>query len=479
MDRRQPFRNQLSGLNLLQLPVAGNDSGNPRQFLENLGRLRMPQVQGTQNMSRELYRQDSRGERNRQFSDNYYDREQMASSDRGQRSLREAAESRNFDRGDYHYEDQGRLHRLMDKEISLRSLFPEEESSRHSERRGREEFDRGSYLASRNNPQSEIFRSRTENLGDYSFENDKGLKLSVIESKYGRRDNTAIPWYAQVRPNCYLLPPSDDTDVLPLGVRQPGCRSVSVGGLPTLADEFIVREIFNVCGPIEKVTFKSAQNNIKARAWQVRFSRHDSVEKAAKLNGHVLVIGDGSDRKNKIGRFNVSYDQETNDNHNLKTNTAPMLNRQRPGLKEEDRNLNLTYYNRQNVFQILDLLRHDASIVQALETMAHWFERGECNRSTVNVFHSMLNTTHSFVKRLINKRKEHEELVEKQKKQAMEQGNEIKQQCKLFLNLTLPSFPSFSSNSQSYIKSFFFKLVIFFVKLCKKIVAYDLESTSE
>ena len=446
----------------------------------------MPQVQGTQNMSRELYRQDSRGERIRQFSDNYYhDREQMASNDRGQRSFREAAESRNFDRGDYRHEDRGRLHSLMDKEISPHSLFPEVESSRHSERHGREDFDRGSYLASRNNSQSEIFRSRTENLGDNSFENGKGLRLSVIESKYGRRDNTAIPWYAQLRPNCYLLPPSDDTDVLPVGVRQPGCRSVSVAGLPMLADEFIVREVFNVCGPIEKITFKSAQNNIKARAWQVRFFKHDSVEKAVKFNGHLLVIGDGSDRKNKTGRIHVSYDQETNDNHNLKANTV--MNRQRPGQKEEDRNLNLMYYNRQNVFQILDFVRRDTSIVQSLETMAHWFERGECNRSTVNVFHSMLNTTHSFVKRLINKRKEHEEQVEKQKKQAMEKANEIKQQCKLFLNLTLPSFP-FPSNSPSYVKSCcccFFQITVvdimslavrsFCVKLCNKIAVMILK----
>ena len=432
MNRRQPFGNNLTGLNLLQLPVAGNDLGNPRQFLENLGRLRMPQMQGTQNMNRELYRSDGQGERNRQFSDNYYDREQMASGDRGQRSMREPAESRNFDRGDYRHEDRGRIHGLMDKKIPLHSLFPAEmESSRYGERRGREEFDRGNHLASKNNSQSAVFRSHTENLGDSSFEKGKGMKLSATESKYGRRDNTAIPWYAQLRPNCYLLPPSDDTDVLPLSVRQPGCRSVSVGGLPVLADEFIVREVFNVCGPIEKITFKS---NVKARTWQVRFSKHESVEKAVKFNGHTLVIGDGRERKTKISCINVNYEQETNNDNNLKTNT--MMNTQKPGQKEEDSNLNLMYYNRQNVFQILDLLRHDNSIVQALETMAHWFERGECNRATVNVFHSMLNTTHSFVKRLINKRKEHVEQVEKQKKQAMEQANEIKQQCKLYLNLT-------------------------------------------
>lgn len=39
----------------------------------------------------------------------------------------------------------------MDKEILLRFLFFEEEFLRYSERRGREEFDRGSYFVLRNN----------------------------------------------------------------------------------------------------------------------------------------------------------------------------------------------------------------------------------------------------------------------------------------------------------------------------------------
>lgn len=448
MDRRQPFGNNLTGLNLLQLPMAVNDLGNPQQFLENLRGLRMPQMQGTQNTNRELYRQDSRGERNRQLSDNYYDREQMASSDRGQRSFREPAENRNLDRGDYPHEDRGRIHGLMDKEISLDFLFPEMESSRHSERHGREEFERGSYHASKNNSQSAIFRSRSESLVDNSFEKGKGLKLSPAESRYGRRDNTALPWYAQLRPNCYLVPPLDDAHVLPLSDRQHGCRTIFVGGLPMLADEFIVREIFNVCGPIEKITFKNARKNIKARACQVRFYKHDSVEKAVKFNGHILVIGDGSDKKTKISRINVNYDQETNDGNKLKTNTV--MNTQKPSQKGGERNLNLTYYNRQNAFQILDLLRHDTSIVESLETMAHWFERGECNRSTGNVFHSMLNATHSFVKRLINKRKEHEQQVEKQKKQAMERANEIKQQCKLYVNLVFHYFQQTHQGITSY-----------------------------
>lgn len=393
MDRRQPFSSKPVGINLLQLPVLGNALGNPRQFLNNLRGLGMPQAQGQQNINRERYGQDDRGERMR-FSDNYYEREQMASSDRGPRILREPHDSRNLDRDDYYHEERGRIHGLMDKEI----LFPEIDPSRHNER-----------YASKTNPQS-------------SFDEDQGLKL---ENMYGKRDNTAIPWNAQLRPNCFLVPPLDDTNVLPLGDPQPGSCTVFVGGLPWLTDEFILREIFNVCGPIKNITFKNTRKTMHVRYCQVAFYKHDSVEKAVTFNGHVLVIRDGRDRKTKIGRIRVNYDQETTSNKKANVTTQKLTQ------KEEEKDLESTFYNRKNAFQLLDLLRHDTSIVESLEVIAHWFEKGECNPYTVNVFHTVLSTIHSFVKRLIAKRKEHEQHMERQKKQATDKANEIKQQCKL------------------------------------------------
>ena len=417
MDRRPPFGNNPTGINLLQLPIIGNALANPRQFLNNLCGVGPLQAQGQQNMNRDSFGQDNRGERMR-FSDNYYDREQMASRDRGQRSLREPHDIRMLDRGDYGSEDRRRIHGLMDKEIPVDFLFPEMESSRHTERYGKDDFDRGSYHTSKTNSQSASFRSQPDG---------KGLKFSPSEIKYGRRDNTAIPWNAQLRPNCYLVPPLDDTHVLALSEQPPGCHTVFVSGLPGLTDEVIVKEIFNVCGPIESISFKNARKNSQVKYCQVTFHIHDSVEKAVKFNGHVLVIGDGSDRKTKISRIRVNYDEATKD---IKKNVTNVVNTQKPAQKEEEQES--TYYNRKKAFQLLDLLRHDASVVESLEVLAHWFEKGECNRSTVNVFHTILSTIHSFVKRLINKRKEHERQVEKQKKQAVDKANEIKQQCKLY-----------------------------------------------
>lgn len=40
------------------------------------------------------------------------------------------------------------------------------------------------------------------------------------------------------------------------------------------------------------------------------------MDRVVKLNGYVLVIGDGSDRKIKIGRIRVDYYRELSDEDN-------------------------------------------------------------------------------------------------------------------------------------------------------------------
>ena len=75
-----------------------------------------------------------------------------------------------------------------------------------------------------------------------------------------------------------------------------------------MADEDIVREIFSVCGPIEQISLNSVRASTQVKHCQLRFV-NDSVERAVKFNGHVLVIGDGRDRKTKIGRIRVDYDK--------------------------------------------------------------------------------------------------------------------------------------------------------------------------
>ena len=136
-------------------------------------------------------------------------------------------------------------------------------------------------------------RSPVRSKGDI-----RDRQVSPSDRKYGSRNDLAVSWNAFLRRHCYLVPPLDDTNVLALSGKQPGCRAIFIGGLPSMADEDIVREIFSVCGPIEQISLKSVRASTQVKHCQLRFL-NDSVEKAVEFSGHVLVIGDGCDRKTK------------------------------------------------------------------------------------------------------------------------------------------------------------------------------------
>lgn len=111
-----------------------------------------------------------------------------------------------------------------------------------------------------------------------------------------------VPLNAVLHPNCYLVPPEDDLDVLPLNDKEPGCRSIFIRSLPRMADEFIIREIFGVFGPIENLSLKIMKNNTNVRHCHLTFSQLGDVDMAVQLNGYLLVIGDGNDTKTKVSR---------------------------------------------------------------------------------------------------------------------------------------------------------------------------------
>ena len=410
MAGQLPFLNS-SGVNLL--PLLGKPLGNPQQFLNQINSLRMPRL----NTNQESFSQESNRRQRMQFSDDHYNRKPP--DIHGDGPFREPY-NREED-NNYAGENRDRIRGLMDRPIPETFLFPEMGTDRYNERQRRDDFERQNYGASTN---------RQTPIRPSSESRDQ--EGSTRESKYGFRNDATVPWNALLRRNCYLVPPLDDTYVLALSEKQPGCRTVFIGGLPSIADEEIIREIFSVCGPIEKITMNSARANNQVKHCQVRFVQYDSLERAVKFNGHVLVIGDGNDVKTKIGRIRVDYDKLPSNNITEIDSSVPQ---KQPQSQMEEKPSSLLY-NRKEAFHVLDLIRHDQAIRESLDMVVHWFEKGECNRSTVNVFHSLLTTINSLIKRLINRRKEHEQRVEKQKQQAVETANDIKQQCKSNGNIT-------------------------------------------
>lgn len=409
MAGQQPFLNS-SGLNLF--PLFGNPLGNSQQLLNRLNALRMPQP----NINQESCSEESSRSRRMHFNE-YYDRGPL--ENRGEEMFSEPSYRLKYGQSEDErrkaVEKRDKIHGLMDRYISPDFVFPEMGPDKYSERQRGHELNRRNYGAS-------ATRQTPIQLSSQS----KHRESNAREGKYGTQNDVAVPWNAVLRRNCYLVPPLDDTYVLQLSEKQPGCRTVFINGLPKMADEDIILEIFSVCGPIEKLTVNNGGAKSQKKHCQVQFVEHGSAEKAVKFNGHVLVIGDGCDRETKIGRIRVDYSKLPVDN---KETGIKIANKQ-PHSQDEEKYVSVVY-SRKEVFHLLDLIRHDKAITESLKVLTHWFEKGECNRSTVNVFHTVLSTVHTLIKRLINRRKEYEQLVEMQKQQALERAKEIKQQCEL------------------------------------------------
>lgn len=429
MAGQLPFLSS-SGVNLL--PLLGKPLGNPQQFFNQINSLRMPRP----NTSQESFGQESNRRQRMQFSDDHYNRKPPDIHGDGpfREPYNRLRHNLSQEEDSYAGKNRERIRGLMDKEIPVDFLFPEMGTDRYKEKQRRDDFERRNYGAS---------TTRQTPLRPSSESRDQ--EGSTRESKYGFRNDATVPWNALLRRNCYLVPPLDDTYVLALSEKQPGCRTVFIGGLPSMADEDIIREIFSVCGAIEKITINSGRANNQVKHCQLRFVQYDSLERAVKFNGHVLVIGDGHDVKTKIGRIRVDYDKLPS--KDISETDSNVANKQAQSQMEE-KPLSLLY-NRKQAFHVLDLIRHDQAIKESLDLVAHWFEKGECNRSTVNVFHSLLTTVHSLIKRLINRRREHEQRVEKQKQQAVERADEIKQQCKSDVNVTESCFAKCLAVSRS------------------------------
>ena len=83
-----------------------------------------------------------------------------------------------------------------------------------------------------------------------------------------------------------------------------------------------------------------------------------------------------------------------------------MVVKEKAQLPQEKQEQDLSFeFTRTQAFRLLDLIRHDQALTELLGTLTHWFERGECNHSTVNVFQALLNTVNSLIKRLVSRRR--------------------------------------------------------------------------
>ena len=313
-------------------------------------------------------------------------------------------------------------------------------------------------------PREAFMQPRNEpHRGSWEQRHDGPRARAAMDSmSYGFMDPMQIPPGALVRPHCYLEPPPVGMYKLPQREKPQSCRTAFIGGLPDMVDEVIINEIFFVCGPIESIKInKTKRGETEKKYCHVRFLSPDSVDQALLFAGFNLVIGDGKGR-HKVGRFHVDYGQSKEDEKEYEAlERAKAKEKRQKALEESDitKSTNIVFTDHEATV-LLEKIRQETYIFSCLQVLEQWLEKGECSRKTASTFYSLLSSTHSHVKRLIKEKKEHEELVKKQKQEQLERAHRIKDQCKFS--------QCFPNNMYIYWHLIILFIVIRLVSLCDK-----------
>lgn len=73
--------------------------------------------------------------------------------------------------------------------------------------------------------------------------------------------------------------------------------------------------------------------------------------------------------------------------------------------------------------------------MKAVQVLMTWLERGDCSKKNANTFYSMIQSTNSHVRRLLNEKTQFEEELQKAKELARQRMQGLILQCMTNANL--------------------------------------------
>ncbi|CAL8102365.1 unnamed protein product [Orchesella dallaii] len=208
--------------------------------------------------------------------------------------------------------------------------------------------------------------------------------------------------------SCTLFPPNPIAPPPTTRDKPPGCRTVFVGGLPENVTEDIVREIFDRCGEI--TTIRMSKKNF----CHIRFEMEQFVELALYLSGYRIRIGSNSDSAN-IGRLHVDYAQARDDLYEWECRQRQLLREQRHRERVEQERLQppspppTVHYSDHEATNVAERIKGDDTFMKAIQTLFAWLEKGECAKRNSNTFYSMIQSTNSQIRRLLNEKSQFED----------------------------------------------------------------------
>lgn len=225
--------------------------------------------------------------------------------------------------------------------------------------------------------------------------------------------------------SCVLLPPNPNAPPPSTRERPSGCRTVFVGGLPENCTEDIIREVFERCGEITTLRLS------KKHFCHIRFVYEASIDSAIYLSGYRLRINKQSDAAN-CGRLHVDYAQARDDQYEYECKQRQWQREQRH--KDRDRfrpqSPPIVYFSEHEAALLAERLKQEDSFSKAAHIFIGWLERGDCSKKNSNVFYSMIQSTNSHVRRLLNEKFTYEDELNKAKELHRKQMQTLSTQRK-------------------------------------------------
>ncbi|XP_023650645.1 ecto-NOX disulfide-thiol exchanger 2 isoform X1 [Paramormyrops kingsleyae] len=214
--------------------------------------------------------------------------------------------------------------------------------------------------------------------------------------------------------SCTLFPPNPNLPPPATRERPPGCKTVFVGGLPENATEQLIVEVFEQCGDIGAIR-KSKKNFC-----HIRFSEEYMVDKALFLSGYRIRLGSSTDKKD-TGRLHVDFAQARDDLYEWECRQRMLAREERHRRRIEEDRLRppspppIVHYSEHECSQLGEKIKDDSKFPEAVRVLLTWVDRGEVNRRNANNFYSMIQSSNSHIRRLMNEKAAHEKEMEEAK----------------------------------------------------------------
>ncbi|MBN3297435.1 ENOX2 protein, partial [Amia calva] len=214
--------------------------------------------------------------------------------------------------------------------------------------------------------------------------------------------------------SCTLFPPNPNLPPPATRERPPGCKTVFVGGLPENATEQLIVEVFEQCGEI--IAIRKSKKNF----CHIRFAEEYTVDKALFLSGYRIRLGSSTDKKD-TGRLHVDFAQARDDLYEWECRQRMMAREERHRRRIEEDRLRppspppIVHYSEHECGQLGDKIKDDSKFPDAVRVLLTWVERGEVNRRNANNFYSMIQSSNSHIRRLMNEKAAHEKEMEEAK----------------------------------------------------------------